>query len=185
MLCQAGDPGDAVYVVLEGEIEVLTHSRAGKPVRLSSLGGGAIAGEMAALDGGPRSADMVASRRCALWRVPRQALLDAFVAEPRAAVALIGELSGRLRAANAAFEASSVLDLGGRLARLLIAERGARDLVALTQTELARRLGASREKVNRKLHAWRVEGWVEITPAGVRLIRADALKGLVDGDCPA
>ena len=178
-LCQAGDAGDAVYVVLEGEIEVLNRSEGGSAVRLSALGAGALAGEMAALDGGPRSADMVATRRCRLWRIPRQALLAAFEAEPRAAIALVGELSRRLRASNAALEASTLLDLGGRLARLLIEERGARDLVAMTQTEMARRLGASREKVNRKLHSWVAEGWVEVTAAGVRLIEANALAGLI------
>ena len=179
-LCQAGDPGDAVYVVLEGEIEVLTRSEGGKPVRLSALGAGALVGEMAALDGGARSADMVAARRCRLWRLPRQALLDAFGAEPKAALALVAELSVRLRAANAALEASSVLDLGGRLARLLIQETRARGLIPLTQTEMARRLGASREKVNRKLHAWAAEGWVDVTAAGVRLLEADALRALIE-----
>jgi CRP/FNR family cyclic AMP-dependent transcriptional regulator len=179
-LCQAGDPGDAVYVVVEGEVEVLTRTEGGKPVRLSAHGGGALIGEMAALDGGPRSADMVAARRCRLWRLPRPALVDAFEGEPQAAMALVAELSRRLRAANAALEASSVLDLGGRLARLLLAAQGGRGLVAMTQTEMARRLGASREKVNRKLHAWVGEGWVELTPAGVRLVEANALEALIE-----
>jgi CRP-like cAMP-binding protein len=135
---------------------------------------------MAALDGGARSADMAATRRCRLWRIPRQALIEAFETEPKSAVALVAELSGRLRAANAALEASAVLDLGGRLARLLIQEKGARGLIPLTQTELARRLGASREKVNRKLHAWAGDGWVELTPSGVRLVETDALAALIE-----
>jgi CRP-like cAMP-binding protein len=180
LLCQAGDQGDAVYVVLEGEIEVLTRSEGGKPVRLSALGGGALIGEMAVLDGGPRSADMVAARRCRLWRVPRQALMNALEAEPKAAIALVAELSRRLRAANVAFEASSVLDLGGRLARLLLLEKRANDTVPLTQTEMARRLGASREKVNRKLHAWVAEGWVALTAAGVHLSETDALAAIIE-----
>jgi CRP/FNR family cyclic AMP-dependent transcriptional regulator len=179
-LCQAGDPGDAVYVVIAGEIEVLNRTEGGKTVRLFAHGPGALVGEMAALDGGKRSADMAATRRCRLWRIPRQALIDAFEAEPKAAVALVAELSGRLRAANAALEASAVLDLGGRLARLLIQAKGARGLIPLTQTELARRLGASREKVNRKLHAWAADGWVELTPSGVRLVETDALAALIE-----
>ncbi len=179
-LCQAGDSGDAVYVVIEGEIEVLNRTEGGKTVRLFAHGPGALVGEMAALDGGARSADMAATRRCRLWRIPRQALIEAFETEPKSAVALVAELSGRLRAANAALEASAVLDLGGRLARLLIQEKGARGLIPLTQTELARRLGASREKVNRKLHAWAGDGWVELTPSGVRLVETDALAALIE-----
>src|SRR5579871_945466 len=58
-LCQAGDAGDALFVVLEGEIEVLNRTEGGRQVRLASLGRWALAGEMATLDGGARSADMV------------------------------------------------------------------------------------------------------------------------------
>jgi CRP/FNR family transcriptional regulator, cyclic AMP receptor protein len=179
-LCQAGDAGDALYVVLEGEIEVLNRSEGGRQVRLASLGRGALAGEMAALDGGARSADMVASRRSRLWRIPRSAVLAALQAEPAAAVALIAELSRRLREANAALEASTLLDLCARVARLALQEANARGVVALTQTEIARRLGASREKVNRKLHEWVASGWVEITPSGVRLLEADSLAALIE-----
>jgi CRP-like cAMP-binding protein len=76
-----------------------------------------VAGEFAALDGGARSADMAATRRSRLWRIPRSALLDTLEAEPRAAVALLVELTGRLRRTNAALEDRATLDLGGRLAR--------------------------------------------------------------------
>ena len=179
-LCQAGDAGDALYVVLEGQIEVLNRSEGGRQVRLASLGRGALAGEMAALDGGARSADMVAARRSRLWRIPRSAVLAALQAEPAAAVALVAELSRRLRKANAALEASSLLDLGARVARLALQEANARGVVALTQTEIARRLGASREKVNRKLHEWVGSGWVEITPSGVRLLEANSLAALIE-----
>src|SRR5438132_12815589 len=62
-LCQRGDPGDAAWVVLEGELEVRATSAGGRHVRLAVLGAGEVAGEMAVLDGGPRSADMIAARR--------------------------------------------------------------------------------------------------------------------------
>lgn len=181
LLCQAGDPGDAVYVILDGELEVRRLSAAGRELRLVALGPGALAGEMAVLDGGARSADIVASRRAHLWRVPRQALLEALEAEPRALLALVAELSRRLRAVNAALEARSTLDLGGRLAGLLMAEQTGRGLVPLSQGELARRLGASREKVNRKLREWSASGWVETTPAGLRILGETRLRALSAG----
>jgi CRP/FNR family cyclic AMP-dependent transcriptional regulator len=184
MLCQAGDSGDAFYVVLQGEVEVLTRSRDGRHVRLAALRAGSLAGEMAAFDGGARSADMVAARRSHLWRVPRVALMDALAAEPQAALAVIGELSRRLRAANALIEGAAFLDLGGRLAKMLLQEAGANQVVALTQTEIARRISASREKVNRKLHGWAREGWVELSPRGVRLSRPEALRSLIDAPRP-
>ena len=69
--------------------------------------------------------------------------------------------------------------MGGRVARLLLQERNARDLVAMTQTEMARRLGASRERVNRKLHQWAREGWVQILPTGLRLVVVEQLEAVV------
>ncbi|MBV8593876.1 MAG: Crp/Fnr family transcriptional regulator [Caulobacteraceae bacterium] len=182
MLAQAGDAGDAVYVLLEGEIEVLRRSPGGREVRMAALGGGEVVGEMAALDGGVRSADMIATRPCRLWRIPRDALIDAFEEEPRASIALLAELSRRLRASNDALEAHAVLDLAGRLALLLLHERGRNGLVALTQTEMARRLSASRERVNRKLHEWVAEGWVELAAAGVRVAEPEALGRLTRKD---
>ena len=179
VLFQAGDPGDAVYVVVEGEVEVRASTQGGRDVRLISLGPGDLVGEMAALDGGPRSADVAALRRSRLWRISRAAMLAALEAEPKAAVALVVELSARLRVADAAISDQAVLDLGGRLARLLLAEQGAGGLVALTQTEIGRRLGHSREKVNRKLHEWVREGWIDLAPAGVRVLIAQRLEALI------
>ena len=87
--------------------------------------------------------------------------------------------SARLRAADAAISDQAVLDLGGRLARLLLAEQAASGIVALTQTEISRRLGYSREKVNRKLHEWVRESWVDLAPAGVRVLAAERLQALI------
>lgn len=178
MLFRAGDPGDAVFIVVEGEIEVRNTTPGGRDIRLVAFGPGDLVGEIAALDGGSRSADVAAIRRSRLWRIPRAPLLAALEAEPKAAVALIVELSARLRATDAALEDKAVLDLAGRLARMLLAEGYGRT-VALTQTEIARRLGLSREKVNRKLHAWADEGWVELSPAGIRILAASHLEAMI------
>ena len=180
LLFQAGDPGDAVYVIVDGEVEVRNSTPDGREVRLVALGPGALVGEMAALDGGPRSADVAATRRARLWRIARSAMLAALEAEPKAAVALVIELSARLRVADGAISDKTVLDLAGRLARLLLTEAGASGLVALTQTEIGRRLGFSREKVNRKIHEWVREGWVEVAPAGIRMLAPDRLEALIE-----
>jgi CRP/FNR family transcriptional regulator, cyclic AMP receptor protein len=176
MLFEAGAPGDAAFVVLEGELEVRRQTLDGRELRISALQAGAVVGEMAVLDGAPRSADVIAVRRSRLWRIPRAALLRLIERDSEAALGLLAELSRRLRAADAELEAARLLDLGGRLARLLLSERSPRQLVALTQTEMARRLGHSREKVNRKLASWAKSGWVEVTREGVRILDPDALS---------
>jgi len=178
ILFQTGDPGEAAFVVLSGELEVHSQAPDGREVRLYSLQAGAVAGEMAAIDGEPRSAAVCAARNSRLWRIPRAALVDALEHDPRAAMALVIELSRRLRAANRALETERLLDLGGRLAGLLLSERPNGGLVALTQTEIARRLGLSREKVNRKLNAWAGEGVVEVSRSGVRVCDVRRLASL-------
>ncbi|MGE3302285.1 MAG: Crp/Fnr family transcriptional regulator [Hyphomonadaceae bacterium] len=174
-----GAPGDALYVVLEGEIEVSVATEGGRSVRMAALAPGALIGEMAVLDGGVRSADATAVRRTRLLRIARQAALDALTAEPAALLAIVAEMSRRLREADGALEDAALLDLGGRLARLLLSEAGDGEIVALAQTELARRIGASREKVNRKLQQWKGEGWVSLGRAGVRLVSKERLEGLI------
>jgi CRP-like cAMP-binding protein len=178
-LCRRGDPGEALFVVLEGEIEISTSSLEGRQVRYASFGPRSVIGDMDALDGGRRSTDMVAATRSQLWRIPRAQLIDAIKTEPAAAVALIAELAARLRRANANLEASRTLDLGGRLAQLLLEVTEDRPVAALTQTEIARQLTASREKINRKLHGWASEGWIALARSGVRVLDRPALSKLI------
>ncbi|MBL8551684.1 MAG: Crp/Fnr family transcriptional regulator [Hyphomonadaceae bacterium] len=179
-LFSKGDDGDAVFVILEGEVEVRASSEGGRDVRIAALGAGAVIGEMAALDGGPRSADVDAARRCRLLRIPRDSVISALVEQPLALIELVAEMSRRLREADAALEDAAFLDLGGRLARLLLREAGDGASIALTQVEIARRIGASREKVNRKLHDWADEGFVSLGRSGIKIERRGALEKLID-----
>lgn len=180
LLFAKGDKGDALYVLLEGEVEVRTSTEAGKDVRLASLKPYAVIGEMAVLDGGVRSADICAIRRSRLLRIHRESALAALESEPKALLKLVAEMSKRLRHADAQIEDAQVLDLGGRLAQRLLEEAGDGASVALTQTELARRIGASREKVNRKLHEWVDEGWIVMGRSGVKIAARDKLKALIE-----
>jgi CRP-like cAMP-binding protein len=179
-LCAKGDKGDALYVILEGEIEVGVATAGGKQVRFAALGPGAVAGDMAVIDGGPRSADMTALRRTRLLRISREALLEALEKEPRAVLALAAELVARLRAADATIESAVLHDLAAKLARLLVDESGGGVRpVQLTQVEMARRISVSREKLNRKLAALRDEGLIEMGRAGVRVLDVPGLEALV------
>ena len=126
-----GDDGDAAFILLEGELEVRAVSKEGRELRITALNSGELIGEMAVLDGGPRSADVIASRNCRLWRLPRAAVLAALRVNAEAALKLLAELSRRLRAANTALELASRRTLEGQLAALLIAEKNRLGFVAL------------------------------------------------------
>jgi len=179
LLFSKGDKGDALYVLLEGEVEVRTSTAAGKDVRIASLKPYAVIGEMAVLDGGLRSADICAIRKSRFLRISRDQAVAALESEPRALLKLIAELSKRLRHADAALEDAHTLDLGARLAQRLLEEAGDGAVVTLTQTEIARRIGASREKVNRKLHEWADEGWIVMGRSGIKLSARERLKALI------
>lgn len=182
LLFARGDKGDALYVLLEGEVEVRVSNEAGRDVRIAALKPHAVIGEMAVLDGGERSADIAAIRRSRLLRISRDQAIAALESEPQALLKLLAEMCRRLRAADAALEDSQLLDLGGRLAQRLLEEAGDGATVTLTQTELARRIGASREKVNRKLHEWADEGWIALSRSGVKLANRKELAALIARD---
>lgn len=91
-IVSAGEPGEELYVVLEGAVRV---ERGG--VLLASFAQGDLFGEVAVLDGRPRSADVVADGATRCLAVPREAIREAIAAEPQVAWELLGVLAGRLR----------------------------------------------------------------------------------------
>lgn len=178
-LCSRGDPGDACFLVLSGEIEVMVSDADGRDVWLAALGPGALIGELAVLDGAPRSADMTAMRRSTLLSISREAIFAALGEEPAAALALLGLLAGRLRSTDERVEEAALIDLPGRLARVLL-QAGSRPITQ-SQGELARQIGASRERVNKALAKWRARNWIEVGPSGVKVIDRTALAQLTKG----
>lgn len=172
-LFRVGDEAGAVYVILAGEVEVAAPGQDGREVWLARIGAGSLVGEMGVLDGGSRSADVRAATRTELWRISRRAVMDILREEPSSGLALLAMMAQRLRTADALLQERTLLDLGGRLARLLLESQG--NVVALPQGEMARLIGASRERVNRKLAAWRSEGWIDIGAYGVKLLDREAL----------
>lgn len=183
LLWSPGAPGDALFVLLEGELELRwpphrkVTRRAVRPL--------AIVDEIAALEGSARPTSLIATSPARLWRVPRIALFTALEQEPDAARGLVVRLSARLRRVSDALESHHLSGLGARLAGFLLTASNSRALVPLTQTEIAHQLSASREKVNRKLNAWARVGWVELSRSGVRLRDPEALRRLLGpGDGP-
>jgi CRP/FNR family transcriptional regulator, cyclic AMP receptor protein len=175
-LFSRGDPGDACYLLLSGELEAVMSKADGRETWLATIGPGMPVGELAVLDGEPRSADLTATRRSKLVRIGREPFLRALTEEPAAAIALLATVAYRLRATDTLLEEASAVSLPCRLSRLLLAA----PRTTLTQTALARRIGASRERINRTLSDWRKRGWVEVDRTGIHIRDADALSTLVD-----
>jgi CRP-like cAMP-binding protein len=172
-----GSESDSAYAIISGEVEVTVDGLDGRSVFLARLGAGTVLGEMGILDGSPRSADAHATRKTELWRIERQMVTDALLAEPGAALALLGLMARRLRDTDALVERTSSMDLGKRLARLLLDE-SENGRIIFSQSDMAHLIGASREAVNRKLARWRKAKWIELNHTGLHVLDRHALLTL-------
>jgi CRP-like cAMP-binding protein len=171
-----GDPGDALYAVRRGQIRIATGTDAGRRLTLNLLGPGDVFGEVALLDGRPRTADATATEPTELFMVRRRDFLELLERQPQFAIRLIELLCQRIRWMSERMEESVLFPLSHRLARRLIAlgeDYGAD--VAVSQEELAVFVGATRESVNRQLQAWKKRGLVELGRSHIRLVDVDGL----------
>ena len=116
-----GDPGDGCYRLEQGLLKVVITSPRGDTRILAVLGPGSIAGELALIDGRPRSASVFAIRDCELRFVGRNAFEECMAQHPEIYRYLVNVLAGRLRETNEAVAAANFLTVEARLARALLA----------------------------------------------------------------
>ena len=168
---QKGDDGDAMFGVLTGTIAIQIASSDGEHRTVNHLTQGELFGEIAIIDGQPRTADAVASRDTSLMVIHRPDFWRLVDKHPKILVPLLHFLCARLRWLNAQTEESAFLNSEQRLARKLrhLSEAQAAKMhgvrmreVAVSQTELSELVGISRESVNKILQGWKKDGLVEI-----------------------
>jgi CRP-like cAMP-binding protein len=177
MLFLKGDPGDALYAVRRGQIRIATGTESGRRLTLNLLGSGDVFGEVALLDGCPRTADAIATEPTELFMVRRRDFLDLLERQPTVAVRIVEVLCRRIRWMSERMEESVLLPLSARLSRRLLAladDYGAE--LHISQEELAIFVGATRESVNRQLQAWRRGGIVELGRSRIHVLDPDALS---------
>jgi CRP-like cAMP-binding protein len=165
-----GDPGDALHIVSSGAIKIVLPSLEGDEAIIATLRSGDFFGELALLDGAPRSATAVALETTETWTLPRAALLDLLDRDKALRESLLSGLARELRRITGQVEELHFLDLGGRLASRLA--RLAREVdpdaaeVRLdwpyTQTDLASMIGGTRQSVNKLLQDLAARGLVVI-----------------------
>jgi CRP-like cAMP-binding protein len=142
---------------------------------------GAIFGEIALLDGLPRSADATAITDCELMMIERRNFIPLVNEQPEMATRLIELLCGRLRQTTEQLEDVMFLNLPGRLAKTLLqlaksakpTPRGPR--IALTQSDIGKMIGISRESTNKQLRAWQDRKWLLLERGGIVILAPDAL----------
>lgn len=162
-----GDPGDALFLIAEGQAKVAVLAEDGREVILSVLGPGGVFGEMSLLDDEPRSAHVIAMTDAVLLQLRREDFRSRLRASPELAVALLAELSRRLRRADETIAGLALLDVNGRIANLLLdlarEEGGLRISRKLTHATIGQMVGASRETVSRTMRSLVVRGVISVT----------------------
>ncbi len=186
-----GDPGDALHIVIEGSVRVAVLSPQGGEATVAVLGPGEFLGDLALLDGRPRSANAITSQSTKTLVVTRDDFAQWLSERPRAALALLETLSLRLRRTDETLADLAFLDLPRRLAKRLLELAGAQAAlrargpappdarIRVTQSELASMLGVSRESVNKQLNQFAREGWIALGRGSVTLRDAEALRTFV------
>ena len=179
-----GDPGDTLLVVCDGRLKVVFGSETGDEAVLVSVGGCEVIGELAVLDRSPRSASVVAMEPTTALVLTRATVFDAMTRHPSVLDAMLRALGRLVRRLTEQNGDLVFLDLGGRLAKLLLrlaegrvpGEDGIVLDTHLTQSELATMIGASRPAVNRVLHLFAARGLIRVDGQVIVLQDVAALR---------
>ena len=175
MVFSQGDRADTMYFVLSGRVKVFQTGRDGREIQLVTFGPGSYFGDMM-LDDGDRSASVMTLEPCRLGALSRDALRDFLKRYPDAALALIKNLSRRVREMNERVLDLTLVDVYGRVVKLLLSlahEVDGRWIVdeRLTQQDIGDRVGASREMVSRVLKDLRTDNTIRVEGRRIVMLR--------------
>ena len=164
-LVRVGDKTDALYVLVSGSAKVLNRDVEGREVILTLLGAGECFGEMSLIDGSPRSADVVSCEPCELLVIAKSDFAHALSENVDLCLNIMKSLADRLREANRKIESLALLDVYGRVAKLLLdfseLEDGRRVIRRkVGKQDMAKMVGASREMVSRVMKDLESRGYV-------------------------
>ncbi|MBN1378869.1 MAG: Crp/Fnr family transcriptional regulator [Gammaproteobacteria bacterium] len=169
-----GDQSNALYIVESGQVKVSKINEEGKEVVLCILGEGDHFGEMSLIDDEPRSASIITKTVCEFSVIRKQEFEQVLNANPELALAMMRSLCQRLRAADRSIESLALMDVYGRIARLLLdsaIEQDGKQVVPgkLTHKDIAQMVGSSREMVSRIFKDLSDGGYISKLPDGIAI----------------
>jgi CRP/FNR family transcriptional regulator, cyclic AMP receptor protein len=186
---QKGDPGESMMAVIRGRVKICTHSMAGKELVLNIIDKGGLFGEIAVLDGEPRTADAVALEETDLLVLERRRLLPFLIGHPETTIRLIGVLCKRLRQTSAHLEDVLFFEAPSRLARWLLrlaetfgkpVSSGTRIDLRLSQQQIGSLVGISRETINKHLGDWARDGFIVVQSGFITILEKEALEEIAE-----
>lgn len=172
-LLNQGDDGDSLIILLEGTVRISMATSNGREIVLNYCDAGEVVGEIALLDGEPRTASATAVTPGRYLRIARSAFEATMERFPKWPLRLLRQMAGRLRQTNAMIENDRAFTSGPRLARyiqrLMLEPSNDRLRLDLSQSELGNFAGISRENINRQLSAWADSGIIALESGRIRV----------------
>ena len=182
-ICRLDDDGDSMMAIVAGTVRISLPALRGKEIILADLRPGDLFGEIALLDGRPRSANATAHTKCELMVLERRDVLPFLERNPAACMKLMEILCARIRRSDERMADIAFFNLPVRLAKTLLSyqpqNRGAMKL-SLSQSELAEMAGGTREKVNRCLRDWQRRGILELRDRWTIILKPEVLREIVN-----
>ena len=171
-----GEPSQSMYILLAGRAKVQRSDSEGKEVILAVLSSGEFFGEMSLIDDAPRSASVITLEPCEFMAVSKEAFKAMLVQSPEVTMAVMRGLVRRLREADKKIETLALLDVYGRVARVLLdfSELVGNERIVknkLPRQEIAKMIGASREMVSRVMKGLEIDGYIVPMPEGKLVLR--------------
>jgi CRP-like cAMP-binding protein len=176
-----GEPAYSMMGVMVGTVRISLPTWKGKEVILADLPAGELFGEIALLDGKPRSASATALTKCELLVLERRDFLSFLERSPTACFNLMQLLCGRVRRSDERMAEIAFFDLPARLAKALLrysAQGRGPPKLSLSQRELAEMAGATRENVNRCLREWQRRGILQLKDRWTIILKPEALHAI-------
>ena len=170
----AGGPTDSLYIIISGRLKVMMSDDEGREVILAILGSNEFFGEMSLVDDSPRSASVVAIEACELLSLAKRDFNKCLEDNFEMAMTVMRGLVKRLREADQKISSLALMDVYGRVARLLLEMSeevdGERVVVKkLAKQDIAKMIGASREMVSRVMKDLQSGGYIEVRAGGIVL----------------
>jgi CRP/FNR family cyclic AMP-dependent transcriptional regulator len=185
------DPGDALYGVVTGKIRISASSPDGREMFLNIMEPGDTFGEIALLDGRHRTATASATAPSELIIITRDHFLELLEREPKLVSHVIQLLCQRIRWTSGLAEESALLSVPARVARRLLSlgklhghETPHGVELTISQEEVARFLGLSRQAVNQYLQTWKVRRWLTLGRGKIVIVDEHALRDVVAAHSP-
>jgi CRP/FNR family cyclic AMP-dependent transcriptional regulator len=163
----AGDATDSLYVVISGRLKVLMSDDEGREVILSMLGANEYFGEMGLIDDSPRSASVITLEQCELLVLSKRDFKKCLSENFEMAMTVMRGLVKRLREADKKIGSLALMDVYGRVARLLLEMSDTVDgqhvvTRKVAKQDIAKMIGASREMVSRVMKDLQVGGFIDV-----------------------